>query len=214
MNYFSIFNIKKYFSKTHPLHNVKFFPDPGAIIRADIFENRNVGIKRNLFWSLTIPQMPFEYFGELRQTSISFDFLALHEGTDRFRFSHKKSKFVECTWYLFQHHCAKSWELDLKIANDYSSFDVSYKCIFDFDGFDRDPCDDLVISGNTKLSFEGIFVGRDNTFPKPNSEADAREVIRPFFRDIASFECKSVDYSDGEISKPPSVYCFNASLDK
>ncbi len=192
----------------HPLGNKILEANGSGEVSGFLFENPNVGVSRNLYWSVYVNLHEIEYLDDKWESSIAFEWLTVTDRQQKIESSDRKGLGIECTWYLAEHILAKSWSISLAIERDFSTFDISFSALFDFPGLDGDPCPDVKIAGNIKLPCTEISLMRDNVSPNPNSEEEALEMIRAHFPEIVHFQNKPLEDKDGWPIQNPDKFIF------
>jgi len=192
----------------HPFRCTSIQPNGSGEISAFLFENPNVGLVRNLYWVVEIGLHEIDYLDESWESSLTFNWLTMTTGDTRFEASNTCSD-ASCSWYLNHHIPAKSWTLSWPRRETYNSIEVEFSARFDFPGFNDDPCPDIEIAGTVNLACSSISVLRENFFPKPEVEDDARDMIAPFFPDIENFHYCPQEDEDGWPIRHPNRFLFS-----
>lgn len=160
-------------------------------IAAFIFENPTIGLRRSMWWSVTMQFNPITYADADWECSMTTDWIPwklrdwrnLEGQTLRCNYGDND---VEASFYLVEHDQAEKIELSIgrRVAD---KFDVRMRLLVDFSGYFGDDADpELSVSGELLLSFTGIVVP-DSLFPKPVSAEDAAEIAAAFV-DVDLFE--------------------------
>ena len=84
---------------------------------------------------------------------------------------------------LSAHNEMRTTKLDFRRRHG-SVFDIALTGEFDLFGFDELDGEGYQIDVQGSVPFEGIYVVRDNLFPKPSSPEEAAAIVAPFLRTL------------------------------
>jgi hypothetical protein len=154
-------------------------------ISAHVFENSSVGVKRGLFWSVTLPCSPVLWEGDECETSLSCEWLrwpirnwcSLDGATLE---STVVPREAECSFYLSEHHPVAVSSLKLTRIQGTVRFHVAIAGVLDLEGYgDLDAKGyELAVQGEATL--ENLVVVPGNLFPKPSDPVAARNALGEF----------------------------------
>lgn len=164
----------------------------GGKIYAHIFENPNTGLKRGIFWSVTVHFKPIKYADESFRCSTTCEWipwkaanwLDLHG-------RHFDVEYGECgiesSFYSGEHDICTRTRLRLA-HKDTCRFHVSVDVIVDFQGCcggDENPA--MPVSARADVPFTGLLVVPANLEPAPANLDEAKEIAAEFV-DLATYE--------------------------
>lgn len=162
----------------------------GGEIQAIVWENPNVGLERNLFWSFQVKFAAFRYgdAGEIAP-SLAIEWIRLPirdwralEGT-RLRGEYGQGG-VEASFYVWEHDFA-AYDLEI-LEREGASFRVRINLTVEFTGYDesdRDP--KMPVSAECWLPFRGILVP-DALLPSSDDPRAACAMVTEF-ADLAAY---------------------------
>ncbi len=193
----------------HPLRDAPFkIIEDNSRVWAHLFENKNVGVPRGLYWCLQIDLGQIDYSNETWGASIAFEWLELSVEDSPQVFSSNSRSEIECSFYMFEHTPAESWKLIVYPQSENGDYFVEFDAVIDFPGVDNDPCKNLKIGGKGFLKLGEIIVIPDNLFPKPDSPESAKNMIAPYFRGIEHYVYYSQENEDGGMIPDFRKYTF------
>lgn len=161
----------------------------GASFYGHLFENSNVGLARNLFWSFRIEFMPLRYGESEFECSMTSEWIVLPirdwRSLEGITLTSNGQPDLEASFYMTGHDPATLTHLSLRHIGGLR-FDLEMAMVVDFKGYYRgDKCPQMPVKAQHEAEFQGIVLERDNLFPKPNIELGAVNSLAPFF-DITS----------------------------
>lgn len=160
-------------------------------IHAHLFENREAGVPRGLYWNLHLQCEPVMSGGEVWDCSFAVEWMALD--VDRFDAlagvtlaRMRDADAIEASLYIGEHH---------DVALDRLAFDavdggrvrVRAAGTVRIEGFDDLDVDACRFELDCDVAFDGVFVVPGNLFPKPGSLSEARDALSPYF-DVATLD--------------------------
>ncbi len=182
----------------HSLKQASLGAKGSGDVSGHIFENLETGLPRNLYWSVCVDLHAIEYLDDVWETSLTFEWLTMSTKSSSFEISNESFCGPTCTWYFINQHIpAKSGTISLVSVDGFRCVEIAFSALFDFPGFDNDPCQNIEIKGTVKLHCSGVSLLRDHVLPKANSESEARAMIAPYFSEIVSFSHKVQEDEDG-----------------
>lgn len=183
-------------------------PSSGEIY-CHIFENRNTGLDRNLFWSITVDFQPFLHEDVEFSCSTTCEWIAWplrdwKELDQRQLDVDYGENGIESSFYMSRHDIATHTKLSLRQKQN-NVFRVSLDMVVEFLGyFGGDEDHAMPIHAEVDVPFIGLLVIPDNLFPKPSSPNDLRKVASQFV-DLSAYEGPEPWKSHGFIFRPVGV---------
>jgi len=159
----------------------------GGKLYAHVFENRSTGMRRGLYWALSIDLEPLVNAGESWDCNIQCEWFTWNikrwTELDGLGLSDLLlSELAESSLYLAEHQPTTLVEALRIRRRAGSKFDVSLTVVGDIqlpDGQDRFATG---ISQTALVDFDGVYVVTDNLFPKPDTADEAAGVVDQFLR--------------------------------
>jgi hypothetical protein len=179
----------------------------GGEMYSQIFENKKVGIKRDIFWSLTINFLPIRYYDD-KEYNCSFMIewmkFPFKNWTDLNGFQLKGNygdNGCEASFYLVEHDCAKNFDIRFSYQKD-NIFKVSFVTEIDFMGITEEDADpNLKISGETDIIYEGLWVLPNNLDKKPKNVSEITKIGGNFV-ELESYNEPHLDKNDFYLFSP------------
>ena len=162
----------------------------GGELYAHVFENRATGVPRRLFWALRLDCEPLRWADDDWETSILLEWLTwpilrwpeLHGmSLDRV----VCPEILNASFYLSEHHDVSLKALSL-LRQGGAVFRVAAAGAFSLGGFGQLDGSDLRFDVDGGVHFSGLYVVRNNLFPKPSTPAEASSVAARFI-DLRDF---------------------------
>jgi hypothetical protein len=178
----------------------------GGQIYCHIFENRRTGLKRNLFWSLTVDFKPIRYGDETFTCSMTSEWIAwpvrdwrdvdgkeidVEFGEDG----------IESSFYMTKHDIATHTTLSLQHRRR-NVFTVTADMTVDFHGYyggDKNPA--MPVHAEVDVPFIGLLVVPANLSPKPTTPTKLWKVASEFV-DLAAYKEPDPWMTHGFIFRP------------
>jgi len=171
--------------------------DPKSILplngkmSAIIFENKNIGLKRNLFYKISIPLKKFKFEENIEQTSLELEFISLNvknwkdieNKTFKFPLNPKRG-YVDASVYLGSEHIL----LDIKkikfgkINKNNIEVEISGEINFNSSKFKNTP-----INIKTSVKYEEFFIDQGILKPVKTNLNKAKEIAKNFV-DLSDFK--------------------------
>ena len=162
-------------------------PDPDCVgnIYAHLFENSQVGVPRNLYWSVTVPLLPVEWEEDEYECLLTCEWITwpIKEWTQLNGASLATStnaSLIESSLYFVEHHPVHIDRLELRKAAGGARFSVVVAGEFDLEGFGELDGKNIRFAVQREVDFEGIVVVPGNLSPKPQSASDVLQVLSPY----------------------------------
>ena len=171
----------------------------GGQIYAHIHENELSGLKRALFWSVSVEFAPLRYADDdfkcgmscesIRWTTRDWRDLDRQELDVEFNTDGTVKRGppgVEASFYMTSHDPAKRVSLRLRHEGA-GKFATSMRMLVDFHGYaggDRNP--NLEVAANTTIPYLGLILVKANLDPKPTTIAKAISVADEFV-DVSTY---------------------------
>jgi hypothetical protein len=178
----------------------------GGQIYCHIFENRRTGLRRNLFWSITVDFKPIRYGDERFTCSMTCEWIAwsmrdwreLDEKQIDLDFGEDG---IESSFYMTKHDIATHTRLSLHQRRR-NVFGVKVDMMVDFHGYyggDENPA--MPVHAEVDLAFIGLLVIPANLSPKPTTPAKLKKVASHFV-DLAAYKEPEPWMTHGFIFRP------------
>lgn len=170
-----------------PLHELQ---PVGGRLYAYVFQPHPFAVERSLLWSVTIDFRDVEYDGTNWPASLMFENVSLPvrrwpELSGLRLESIEEPASLSATFYFAGHHPGIAEPLSFSRSRG-AEFDVIMRLRLDFEELDGTVQTDAVISGSARIPFDGIYIDRDNLFPKPSTSDEASSVLAPLI-DVSDF---------------------------
>jgi hypothetical protein len=171
------------------MKNVRFPSDQliakNGEIYAHVFENINVGIVRNLFWSITIDFKPVVYAGKKWSCSMTCEWIPW--AIKDWRKLHGKhldvaygENNIESSFYMGEHNIGLRTQLWL-VRTTNNVFSTKIEMTVDFKGYSgRDEVPTMKVAAIADIPFTGILVVPDNLEPKPTNMDEIKNAASQF----------------------------------
>lgn len=160
---------------------------------AHIHENPLTGLKRNLFWSVSIDFAPIRYAGVDFRCAMLCDWIPWR-ARDWRQLDGQKLEVeyaangtvksgppgVEASFYTKEHDSARGVVLRLHHKKA-TQFTAAMKMVVNFRGYvggDENPR--LVLAGETQVRYRGLIVVKDNLRPRPTTESKVLTLAEQF----------------------------------
>lgn len=162
-----------------------------ASMYCHVFENARVGVKRGLFWSITMQFAPVVYGDETFDCAMTCEWIP-------WRVRHWREldgvvldvdygeEGVESSFYVVSHDTGTHTRLSLAHIAD-SRFRVQMEMTVDFLGYfggDEDPA--MNVAGDCEMEFDGLCIVPNSIVPRPITVSDVKRVAEQFV-DLAAY---------------------------
>ena len=191
----------------HELANVGALRGISGELYGYLFENKEQGIDRGVFWNLIIRCAPIAYLGDEWEPSILFDWLTTDSLTAR-TLSSESQGSVEASFYIVTHDPAYAWTLQFEHDGNGMPCRGRFELSVEFAGLSNDPHPNLRIVGSSPVQLTWLGVQRNNFFPKPSSDDDARAMLEPYFPEIREWVPLAEEDEDGWPVADPQSFRF------
>jgi hypothetical protein len=157
----------------------------GGEIYCHLFENPQVGVPRNVYWSIRIDFHPIHYEGQDWRCSMTCEWLTWplrdwRELSGRSLNLNYGDRGSEASFYMCEHDLGKSTRLNIG-ARAGSSFDVAMEMVVDFAGYtgtDENPA--MVVRGRATVPYTGVIVVPDNLSSRPNTLTEVSSAVAAY----------------------------------
>jgi hypothetical protein len=167
-------------------------PNQRGALSAHLFENPSAGVRRGLFWSVTLPCLPVRWDEEDWDCSLTCDWLQWPvrnwiELDGASLATALEASNAECSVYLAEHHPVKLTSLTIRRIEDTHCFVVTVQGTLDVEGFDELDGESIPVNLESEVDFEYVTVVPANLTPKPANAIEALVALEPFI-DTAEFQ--------------------------
>ena len=157
----------------------------GGDVWAHVFENRSIGLPRNLYWALHIKCEPIHWEAQSWDCSVSCEWLTwpIQRWVDLDGKTLEQLTYpslLECSFYFADHHPVRLSELSLRRIATSSRFSATLQGEFGLHGFGDLDDSNIAITLSCELDFSGVIVVPSNLEPKPADAPQARLAVQPF----------------------------------
>lgn len=162
-------------------------PNPASVgsVYAHLHEHPGTGLARNLYWSVTLPCLPIEFDEEEWRCSVTCEWIvwpvrdwrSLHGVSLS---TAQNPTQIECSLYFGEHHPVHVEKLELRRTSVDSRFMVNIAGTFSLAGYGDLDGKGIRFSLHSEVELEGLVVVPGSLFPKPQTEAEVLEALRPY----------------------------------
>ncbi len=171
----------------HPLKKLNPTGTCKALASGWLFKNPTANVPLNIYRTIRIDLDEISYLGENNPIELTIDWLFFDGFTKKMMFNSEESG-GECSFYLYEHHSANRWSLEIQKPNSSDLVPFSFEAVFDFAGIEDDPIQGLVLSGSGLIEVGEISVMPANFTPAPKDIHEARHWLKAFIPDINSYQ--------------------------
>lgn len=168
-----------------------FRPCNGTVY-ANLFANKTVGLKRNLFWSICIDFSPFEFGGAEEKPNFMAEWLTYPDPEQLFEkggvWNNSTADDGEASCYFQSIHMeALKWQISLRPIQGQKAWAVDYEFTLEsslmslgeeYDLEDLDEAIQFDFRGSTTLRFDKFHVSKDCIEPRLNTIKSANDLLR------------------------------------